>query len=233
MNSNSSPNSTDSSTIILESLKDRAISLIKDEHIDEKEIIACSQDLMTIANIDEDIIPETSPLFRMDSFEIFEKKKVNPIFVRNLLNIIHIINFIWIASKDKIDIFHKTLLNLGIMFSYLFRNEKDDKDGVDYALMVPIPNIVYDFIAKNGKDSFKVPNSFDFDEDVFSTDKNDTQIGYVYQENSISQILSNLNPKEVIICPKIIYYLKYEKAKCLFPNTIFPFGFNSFSQYFS
>jgi hypothetical protein len=107
------------------------------------------------------------------------------------------------------------------MFSFLFRNEKDNTDGIDYALMAPIPNIVYDFIAKNGKGSFKVPNNFDFNEEVFSTDKNDTQIGYVYQENSISQLLSNLNPKDVIICPKIIYYLRYEKSKYLFTNNIF------------
>lgn len=221
MNSTSSPNSTNNSTIISESLKDRTLSLIKDENVDEKEILACSQDLMAIPNLDDDIVPITSPLLGMNSFEIFNKKKINPVFARNLLNIIHIINFIWIASKNKIDIFHKTLLNLGMMFSYLYRNDKDDKDGVDYALMAPIPNTIYDFIAKNGKGSFKDPNGFDFDEEVFSTDRNDTQVGYVYQENSISQILSNLNPEKLIICPKIIFYMEYKCAKELFNNNIF------------
>ena len=37
----------------------------------------------------------------------------------------------WVASKNNVDIFHKTLLNLEIMFSYLFRNQKDDNEGVD------------------------------------------------------------------------------------------------------
>ena len=217
----SSSNSTSNSIILLKALKDRALSLIKDENVDEKEILACSQDLMAIPNLDDDIVPITSPLLGKNSFEIFNKKKINPVFARNLLNIIHIINFIWIASKNKIDIFHKTLLNLGMMFSYLFRNDKDDKDGVDYALMAPIPNTIYDFIAKNGKGSFKDPNNFDFDEEVFSTDKNDTQVGYVYQENSISQILSNLNPDKLIICPKIIFYMEYKCAKELFNNNIF------------
>ena len=221
MNSTSSPNTISNSTIISESLKDRALSLIKKKNINEKEILACSQDLMTIPNLDDDIVPITSPLLGMNSFEIFNKKKINPVFARNLLNIIHIINFIWIASKNKIDIFHKTLLNLGMMFSYLFRNDKDDKDGVDYALMAPIPNIIYDFIAKNGKGSFKNPNNFDFDEEVFSTYINDTQIRLTYKENSISQILSNLNPDELIICPKIIFYMEYECAKNLFNNNIF------------
>ena len=107
------------------------------------------------------------------------------------------------------------------MFSFLFRNEKDDKDGIDYVLMAPIPNIVYDFIDKNGKGSFRTPNNFDFDEDIFSIEKNDIQIGYVYQQNSISQLLSNLDPENIIICPKIIYYLRYEKSKYLFTNNIF------------
>ena len=80
-----------------------------------------------------------------------------------------------------------------------------DKAGIDYVLMAPIPNIIYDFIAKNGKGSFKIPNNFDFDGEIFNTDKNETQIGYAYQENSISHILSSLNPKDVKICPKIIY----------------------------
>ena len=221
MNSTPSSNTANNSTIISESLKDRALSLIKNKIVNEKEILACSKDLMTIPNLDDDIVPITSPLLGINSFEIFNKKKINPVFARNLLNIIHIINFIWIASKNKIDIFHKTLLNLGMMFSYLFRNDKDDKDGVDYALMAPIPNTIYDFIAKNGKGSFKNPNNFDFDEEVFSTDINDTQIRYAYKENSISQILSNLNPDELIICPKIIFYMEYEYVKNLFNNNIF------------
>ena len=63
-------------------------------------------------------------------------------------------------------IFHNTLLNLGIMFSYLFRNQKNDEEGVDYGLLAPIPNSIYDFISKNGKYSFKSPDKFNFDEKI-------------------------------------------------------------------
>jgi hypothetical protein len=97
------------------------------------------------------------------------------------------------------------------MLSYFFRNEKDDKDGVDFALLTPIPNIVYDFIAKNGKNSFKSPNNFNFDEDI-----SDTQIDYVYKESSISQILSTFEPEKITICPNIIYYLEHNSAIKLF-----------------
>ena len=133
MNSISSINSKGNvKQINLEFLKNRALSLLKNENIDKKELLSCCQDLMMIPNLDEDIIPMNSHLLDIDSFEISHKKRVNTNIIRNLLNIIQIINFIWIACKNKIKIFHNTLLNLGIMFSYLYRNEKDDKDGIDY-----------------------------------------------------------------------------------------------------
>ena len=154
MSSASSPSSTENSTILPESLKDRAISLLKEEKIDEKEITAFSQELIMFPNLDDDIVAITTPLLGIDSFEIFKEDKVNPVFIRYLLNLIHIINFIWLVSKNNIEVFHKSLLNLGIMFSYIYRNEKDDKDGIDYALLAQIPNSIYDFISKNGKNSF-------------------------------------------------------------------------------
>jgi len=210
-----------SSQVTFESIKDRVSLLLKGDMLDEKELLLCSQDLMMIPNLDDDIVPLSSHLMNKDFFEIAHKDKVNPVFIRNLLNVIQIINFIWIASKNSVEIFHKTLLKLGIMFSYLYRNEKDDKDGVDYALLCPIPNIIYDFIAKNGKNSFKNPKDFIFEEDIFSTDKSETQIGYVYQETSIAQILSSFDSEKVTICPKIMYYLEYKELKELYNKNIF------------
>ena len=72
------------------------------------------------------------------------------------------------------------------MFSQFFRNKKNGKDGIDYSLLAHVPNFIYDFIAMNGKRSFKFPNNFVFNEELFNIDKNETQIGFVYQENSIS-----------------------------------------------
>ena len=221
MSSASSPSSTENSTILPESLKDRAISLLKEEKIDEKEITAFSQELMMLPNLDDDIVAITTPLLGIDSFEIFKEDKVNPVFIRYLLNLIHIINFIWLVSKNNIEVFHKSLLNLGIMFSYIYRNEKDDKDGIDYALLAQIPNSIYDFISKNGKNSFKDPNAFNFEEEIFNADKNEVQVGYVYQENVIASLLSNLDPKVITICPNIMFYLEYECSKKLFNTNIF------------
>ena len=74
MNSNSSPNSKENSSIISESLKEMALSLIKDENINEKEITAYSQDLMTIPNLDEDVVNIDSPLLEINSFGIFRQR---------------------------------------------------------------------------------------------------------------------------------------------------------------
>jgi hypothetical protein len=204
-----------------ESIKDRTTSLIKCETVNEKELEDCAQELMLIPNLDDEIISASECLIDQNSFEIFQKEKENPIFIRNLLNIIQVINFVWVASKNNVDIFHKTLLNIGIMFSYLFRNEKDDNEGVDYGLLAPIPNIIYDFISKNGKYSFKSPDKFKFNEEIFSSDANDVQIGYIYKETSIIKIFSSFNPEKVTICPKIIYYMEHNSALKLFEQKIF------------
>ena len=204
-----------------ESIKDRTTSLIKSETVNKKELEDCAQELMLIPNLDDEIISASEYLIDQNSFEIFQKEKVNPIFIRNLLNIIQVINFVWVASKNNVDIFHKTLLNIGIMFSYLFRNEKDDNEGVDYGLLAPIPNIIYDFISKNGKYSFKSPDKFKFNEEIFSSDANDVQIGYIYKETSIIKIFSSFNPEKVTICPKIIYYMEHNSALKLFEQKIF------------
>ena len=204
-----------------ESIKDRTTSLIKSETVNEKELEDCAQELMLIPNLDDEIISASECLIDQNSFEIFQKEKENPIFIRNLLNIIQVINFVWVASKNNVDIFHKTLLNIGIMFSYLFRNEKDDNEGVDFGLLAPIPNIIYDFISKNGKYSFKSPDKFKFNEEIFSSDANDVQIGYIYKETSIIKIFSSFNPEKVTICPKIIYYMEHNSALKLFEQKIF------------
>ena len=83
MNSHSSPNSTENSSIIPELLKERAFSLIKDENIKEKEITSYSKDLMTITIFDEDIITITFPLLENYSFEFFSKENLNIIQIRN------------------------------------------------------------------------------------------------------------------------------------------------------
>ncbi len=74
-------------------------------------------------------------------------------------------------------------MDLGLMLSFILRNETDDKEGVDYALLAPIPNIIYDNIAKYVKECFNEYPNLNFDEETFDTDISDKKVVYVYQEN--------------------------------------------------
>ena len=85
-----------------ESVKERALSLLKEKSVDRKELLDCCQDLMMIPILDDDIASISYPLLDIDNFEIAKKISTNPVFIRNLLNIVHLINFIWIASKNNV-----------------------------------------------------------------------------------------------------------------------------------
>ena len=92
MESTSSRNSTMNSNIItFDSVKDRVLSLLKENTHDEKELLACSEDLIKIPNLDDEFVSLPSQLVNIDTFEISHKRKVNPVFIRNILNIIQII----------------------------------------------------------------------------------------------------------------------------------------------
>ena len=62
------------------------------------------------------------------------------------------------------------------MFSYALSNQKDVKKGFDYDFLARVPNIVYDFIAKNGGKSFKTTNNFIFEENFLQANKSDSKI---------------------------------------------------------
>lgn len=197
--------------------KELALELLKKDIIEEKELFTSANRLMNVPILDLNI---SDSLIGEDTFEILKKDNVNPIFARNLLNIISIVNFIWKASKSNVDLFHRVLLSINIMFAYLFRNINDETKGIDYILLAPVPDKVFDYIIKYGKICFKNPNDYKFDEEYFSPDRNKKQIGIVYEQNSISQIVSFLKGKEQL-APKIMYYLNKEFSSKLYENNIF------------
>lgn len=152
-------------------------------------------------------------LLTENSFEIVKKDQLNPIFILNLLNIINIINFIWICTKKNIKMFHEILFELNIMFSYL-----KNKEQIEYVLLASIPVNYYESIAKYGKKIFK--KDYKFDHDYLSSSRNISQIGLVYQENTIVQLCSILNNKQKET-PKIMYYINHDECIKLFQQKIF------------
>ena len=190
--------------------KERATELLSKNDVNAKDIENFSIELRENPLIEIEV---KENLLSNETFEIFEKSKLNPIFILNLLNIITIVNFVWNCTKKNIEMFHKILLKLNIMFSYVYNEEQ-----IEYVLLSTIPLYFYELIAEKGKSCFK--KEFSFDQDYLSYDKNGTQVGLVYEANTLAQLKYLLNNKE-LDAPTIMYYLNHNKCIELFQNKIF------------
>ena len=122
-------------------LKERALELLNQEKVDYEKLLIYSKELLDIGVLDLDI---QDGLLDENSFEIIEKENSNPIFIRNLLNIISLINFVWKGSKGNKKQFHDILSEINLLFSFVYRNQKDEKEGIDYVLLASIPDNVYE-----------------------------------------------------------------------------------------
>jgi hypothetical protein len=116
--------------------------------------------------------------------------------------------------KKNIHLFHKILLDLNIMFSYILQN---DNQEIGYALLTTVPIKFYELIAEKGRNCFK--GNYDFNKDFLSFDKNISQVGLVYQESTIAHLNSMLE-KEQIEAPNIMYFLYEEKCSELFKKSV-------------
>ena len=196
----------------------KANDLLKKSDTTEKEVIEFIEEVRNKSLYKFEYEETQEKLLDGESFEIIKKENINPIFLLNLINCISIINFVWLATKKNIKDFHNILLKVNIMFSYLKRNEIDDKEGIDYILLTSIPLNFYESITKYGKSCFQ--ENYKLDRDYLSSDRNNQQIGLVYQENTIVQINSLLNDKAKE-APRIMYYIEHAKAVELFKREIF------------
>ena len=123
----------------LNNFKERATDLLNKIDTSEEELIKFSSDLRLQPLIDIEVKEE---LLSKNSFELFGKTKINPIFLLNLLNIITVVNFVWIATKKNALKFHRILLELKIMFSYI-----QNSDEIEYVLLSTIPLQIYELVA--------------------------------------------------------------------------------------
>ena len=211
LNSNSTQSiSEDNAQINTTYYKEKAKELLNHSEILEKDIADFSLELRANPEFELEV---KEKLFDDDSFEILQETKLNPVFALNLINIISIANFVWLAAKKNVEIFHRILLSLNIMFSYL-QNGKQ----IEYILMSEIPLKFNELVAEKGRACFK--KNYSFDKDYLSYDRNITQIGLVYEANTITQLDSMLDNKQ-INAPTIMYYLNHQKCLDLFAKSIF------------
>ena len=196
----------------IKNFKEKAIEILNNENISKNDIVKTSKELRKNPLFEIEV---KEKLFDEKFFEMPEKSNINPVFMLNLLNLIVIINFVWNAVKKNIESFHKILLELNIMFSFM-KNEK--KSQYEYALLSTVPIKFYEIIAEKGLNCFK--KDYNFNKDFLSSDRNIAQVDLVYQVNTISQLNSLFNEK-VIESPNIMYYIYHDKCEELFKKLIF------------
>ena len=195
----------------LNDFKETVVDLLTKETVSENDITQSSIKLrehpLFTVEVKEKLIDE-------ESFYMLKQSEINPVFTLNLLNTILIVNYVWNAVKKNIHLFHKILLDLNIMFSYILQN---DNQEIGYALLTTVPIKFYELIAEKGRNCFK--GNYDFNKDFLSFDKNISQVGLVYQESTIAQLNSMLE-KEQIEAPNIMYFLYEEKCSELFKKSV-------------
>ena len=204
--------SEESNTLKIKNFKEKAIEILNNENISKDDIVKVSKEIRENPLFEIEV---KEKLFDEKFFEMPEKSDINPVFMLNLLNLIVIINFVWSAVKKNIESFHKILLELNIMFSFM-KNEK--KPQYEYALLSTVPIKFYEIIAEKGLNCFK--KDYNFNKAFLSSDRNIAQIGLGYQVNTISQLNSLFNEKE-IESPNIMYYIYHDKCEELFKKLIF------------
>ena len=204
--------SEESNTLKIKNFKEKAIEILNNENISKDDIVKVSKEIRENPLFEIEV---KEKLFDEKFFEMPEKSDINPVFMLNLLNLIVIINFVWSAVKKNIESFHKILLELNIMFSFM-KNEK--KTQYEYALLSTLPIKFYEIIAEKGLNCFK--KDYNFNKAFLSSDRNIAQIGLGYQVNTISQLNSLFNEKE-IESPNIMYYIYHDKCEELFKKLIF------------
>ena len=196
----------------IKNFKEKAIEILNNENISKNDIVKTSKELRKNPLFEIEV---KEKLFDEKFFEMPEKSDINPVFMLNLLNLIVIINFVWNAVKKNIESFHKILLELNIMFSFM---KNEEKPQYEYALLSTVPIKFYEIIAEKGLNCFK--KDYNFNKAFLSSDRNIAQIGLGYQVNTISQ-LNSLSNEKVIESPNIMYYIYHDKCKELFKKLIF------------
>ena len=121
----------------IKDFKETLLDLLNKENISENDIIKVSNYLRAHPLLSFDV---QEKLVNEDSFEMLKLSKINPIFTLNLLNVIIIVNYVWNTVKKNIYLFHKILLELNIIFSYILN---DNNNEISYVLLTTVHTRFY------------------------------------------------------------------------------------------
>ena len=154
----------------------------------------------------------TEKVFQPKDFDIFNEKKATKFMLEiNLKNLISILNLLFTLIPNK-NILTKCLDKLGLYFSYLKRNNKENNNQLDFVLMSTICPVLYNNLSTYGKKLFPTDSEFYQEADQFiqSIDKQNYDEGYFFEEYSTMNLINKIGLEKIKMNPKIMYYLKRE-----------------------
>lgn len=152
----------------------------------------------------------TKILLEQKDFDIFNKRNEKKfLFEINLVNLISIINLVYTITEN-VNQFNKCLDKLNINFSFVRRDANSNKNEIDFLLLAPISQTLYNDISTYGKNLFPLGSSNYHEAVRFinSIDKQNFDEGYFFEQYTAMNLLDKIGEEKCKINSRIIYYLK-------------------------
>ena len=156
--------------------------------------------------------------FTKDDFQILQNKLPSKLpFIINILNYINILNACLFYSENNIKLFHDLLKKIGSKFSFIERGGKEKI--VDFGLLTNFSGNIHPYILSKGETGFEDEELRDFAKKFYDTNKQD--LGHLFESANKTYLLNQIQEKNYIEYPKIIYYLNKNSVKKMFDKQLF------------
>ena len=160
--------------------------------------------------------------FIEEDFQILKKKKAHLLpFIINLQNYIKILNAILFYvenENNEISLLHSFLKLIDSKFSY---GERKGEKIKDFGFLTKVSKNIYPYILARGETGFEDANLKDLASSYYQA--NNMNLGHLFEESNKSYLLNEIQDKNYIEYPNIIYYLNEKGVIKMFQKNIFKY----------
>ena len=155
--------------------------------------------------------------FTKEDFQINKDKLPSKLpFIINIYNYINILNAFLFYSENDIPLFHDLLKKIGAKFSFIHRGTENI---VDFGFLTNLSGNIHPYILSRGETGFEDSELRDFAQKFYQSNKQD--LGHLFEGANKTYLLNQIQEKNYIELPKVIYYLNKNSVKKLFDKQIF------------